>query len=88
MKDQSAAEDRMLLHQLREGNKNALDALYRKHWKFVYNAAYKRLQHEDQAKDIAQDVFIQFWTQQSFAVLLRILIISQPISMWPYATMY
>lgn len=65
MREISAAEDSLLMLQIREGNRDAFDALYRKHWRFVYNAAYKRLENYDQAKDIAQDVFIQFWTQQT-----------------------
>ncbi|MCE6989773.1 RNA polymerase sigma factor [Dyadobacter sp. CY323] len=68
MREISAAEDSLLMLQIREGNRDAFDALYRKHWKFVYNAAYKRLENYDQAKDIAQDVFIQFWTQQTSRV--------------------
>ncbi|GEO06294.1 DNA-directed RNA polymerase sigma-70 factor [Adhaeribacter aerolatus] len=54
-------EDSLLLLQVREGNRQAFDALYRKHWRYVYAAAYKRLQNSDQAKDIAQDVFTQLW---------------------------
>jgi len=65
MRERSATEDSLLMLQIREGNRDAFDALYRKHWRFVYNAAYKRLANYDQAKDIAQDVFIQFWTQQT-----------------------
>jgi RNA polymerase sigma-70 factor (family 1) len=65
MREISTTEDSLLLLQIREGNRGAFDALYRKYWKFVYNAAYKRLGHYDQAKDIAQDVFVQFWTQQT-----------------------
>ena len=65
MREISATEDSLLMLQIREGNRDAFDALYRKHWRFVYNAAYKRLGNYDQAKDVAQDVFIQFWTQQT-----------------------
>ena len=65
MREISGTEDSLLMLQIREGNREAFDALYRKHWRFVYNAAYKRLENYDQAKDIAQDVFIQFWTQQT-----------------------
>ncbi|HWV32785.1 MAG TPA: sigma-70 family RNA polymerase sigma factor, partial [Dyadobacter sp.] len=65
MREISATEDNLLMLQIREGNRDAFDALYRKHWKAVYNAAYKRLGSYDQAKDTAQDVFIQFWIQQT-----------------------
>lgn len=54
-------DDTVLLQQLSEGNKHAFDVLYNRHWKQVFNAAYKRLNHESHAQDIAQDVFVQLW---------------------------
>lgn len=54
-------EDTVLLQQLSEGSKHAFDVLYNRHWKQVFNAAYKRLNHEAHAQDIAQDVFVQLW---------------------------
>ncbi|TKT86560.1 RNA polymerase sigma factor [Dyadobacter frigoris] len=61
MRDISTEEDHMLILGICNGNRDAFDVLYRKYWKFVYNAAYKRLSNSDQAKDIAQDIFIQLW---------------------------
>lgn len=58
-------EDSVLLLQLSEGSKYAFDILYDRHWKQVFNAAYKRLNDVEQAKDIAQDVFVQLWTRGS-----------------------
>lgn len=55
------AEDTELLIKLSEGSKPAFDTLYNRHWKYVFNAAYKRLSNEQQAQDIAQDVFVQLW---------------------------
>jgi len=60
-----AAEDQLLLMQAGGGNQNAFDKLYRKYWKFVYSAAYKRLSDHTYAADIAQDVFTQLWGQLS-----------------------
>ncbi|HMI02916.1 MAG TPA: sigma-70 family RNA polymerase sigma factor [Pedobacter sp.] len=54
-------EDTELLAKLSEGSKPAFDMLYNRHWKQVFNAAYKRLNDEQQAQDIAQDVFVQLW---------------------------
>ncbi len=54
-------EDSLLLSQVREGDRDAFDELYKKYWKHVYNAAYKRLNNNDSSKDIAQDVFTQLW---------------------------
>jgi RNA polymerase sigma-70 factor (family 1) len=55
------AKDAELLTKLSEGSKPAFDMLYNRHWKQVFNAAYKRLNDEQQAQDIAQDVFVQLW---------------------------
>lgn len=57
------ANDTELLLQLSKGSRPAFDALYNRHWKQIYNAAYKRLNDEQQAQDIAQDVFVQLWTR-------------------------
>jgi RNA polymerase sigma-70 factor (family 1) len=54
-------EDSILLNRAGEGDRRAFDLLYERYWKHVYNAAYKRLQSHDHAKDIAQDVFTQLW---------------------------
>jgi len=56
-----SADDTELLFRLSEGSKPAFDILYNRHWKQVFNAAYKRLNDEQQAQDIAQDVFVQLW---------------------------
>ncbi|MES2455919.1 MAG: sigma-70 family RNA polymerase sigma factor [Bacteroidota bacterium] len=55
------SSDAELLSQLGEGNKSAFDTLYNRYWKQVFNMAYKRLNDEQQAQDIAQDVFVQLW---------------------------
>jgi RNA polymerase sigma-70 factor (family 1) len=57
-------EDAALLSQLSEGSKPAFDILYDRYWKQVFNAAYKRLNDIESAKDIAQDVFVQLWIRE------------------------
>jgi RNA polymerase sigma-70 factor (ECF subfamily) len=63
--DVNIMEDSELLLLLSNGDRSAFDALYAKHWKNVFNAAYKRLKDEGVAKDVTQDVFIQLWTRKS-----------------------
>lgn len=53
--------DSLLLAQLSEGSKSAFNALYEKYWNNVFDEAYKRTGHRDQAKDIAQEVFTAMW---------------------------
>ncbi|MDP3466685.1 MAG: sigma-70 family RNA polymerase sigma factor [Daejeonella sp.] len=57
--------DSLLLAQLNEGNESAFIALYDKYWNNVFDEAYKRTGHRDQAKDIAQEVFTAMWIRCS-----------------------
>lgn len=59
------AEDSELLIELANGDRHAFDVLYNRHWKLVFDAAYKRVGSVDDAKDIAQEVFVQLWQRQS-----------------------
>ena len=36
-------------------------AIFNEHWKKLYVIAYRRLQDEELAKDLVQDVFVYFW---------------------------
>lgn len=58
-------EDSVLLLLISEGNRPAFDILYDRHFKIVYNLAYKRLNDHDQAADIVQEVFVQLWLRKS-----------------------
>jgi RNA polymerase sigma-70 factor (family 1) len=60
-------EDSALVLQVAAQNRLAFDELYDRHFKLVYNAAFKRLRNADQAADIAQEVFVQLWTRKSIA---------------------
>ncbi|MGB4400298.1 MAG: sigma-70 family RNA polymerase sigma factor [Daejeonella sp.] len=56
-------EDSLLLIKLSEGSKPAFDELFERYWRDVLDEAYKRIGDQDQAKDIAQEVFISMWTR-------------------------
>ncbi len=58
-------EDSELLLELTKGNRHAFDVLYNRYWKKVFDAAYKRVESVDDAKDIAQEVFVQLWQRGS-----------------------
>ncbi|TCC87392.1 sigma-70 family RNA polymerase sigma factor [Pedobacter frigiditerrae] len=59
------AEDSELLLELTNRNRHAFDILYNRYWKMVFDAAYKRVESVDDAKDIAQEVFVQLWQRGS-----------------------
>lgn len=53
--------DTDLLLDLSEGSRDAFDILYNRHWKKVFNTAYKRVNDKEIAEDITQDIFLQLW---------------------------
>lgn len=67
MQDDENVNDKLLLLRLREGNRAAFDALYERHWKLVFSAAYKRLQNEELAKNVTQEVFVHLWNRSANA---------------------
>lgn len=49
---------------LKEDNKEAFVLIYRKFWKALYNAAYKRLRDSDRSQDVVQNVFTDLWLRR------------------------
>lgn len=67
--DLDVATDNELLAKMSEGNRLAFDILYNRHWRKVFNVAYKRANDRKIAEDIAQDIFVQLWTRGSETVI-------------------
>ena len=55
----SAEEDSQLVLRVRAGDHTALDELIQRHYKNVFNLAYRLANDYDDAQDIVQDVFIR-----------------------------
>ena len=64
MEGSQRSEDHLLLQRMKNGSSVAFDTIYEKYWEKLYNAAYKRLNDEDCAKDIIQDIFLQLWQRR------------------------
>ncbi len=60
----SKKDDQYLLDLMKADDESAFHLLYDKYWEQAYNAAYKRLKDADYAKDITQDIFLQFWSRR------------------------
>ena len=54
----SEVSDELLLEQVREGAKEALGVLFRRHARSVRNVAYRILRNEAEADDLVQEVFL------------------------------
>ena len=53
-----------LLLRIKEDDHRAFDELYAKTWKQLYIKTYSKLKIEDLAKDIVQEVFVDFWNKR------------------------
>lgn len=51
--------DLQLVQQLQAGNQNAFEQLVLKYQKRIYNLAYKMIRDTEEAKDLAQDIFVK-----------------------------
>jgi RNA polymerase sigma-70 factor, ECF subfamily len=54
----SETHDAQLIEQVREGSKEALASLFRRHARAVRNVAYRILRDESEADDLVQEVFL------------------------------
>ena len=61
--------DQQLLAKVTEGDSTAFDMLYARHWRQVYNNAYKRLKDEDLSKDVVQEIFVAIWLRRENPIL-------------------
>jgi RNA polymerase sigma-70 factor, ECF subfamily len=62
----SDTTDADLIVNLRLGNRYALSILYDRYGGLVYTLALKLLEHNDEAEDLTQEVFLNFWKQDKF----------------------
>ncbi|MFA4870100.1 MAG: sigma factor [Pedobacter sp.] len=56
--------DQELLLLIKENDYAAFDKLYGRHWRSVYDVAYKRLKDQNTSKDIVQDIFVDLWDKR------------------------
>lgn len=61
MANHKCIPDNELLRLLKESDHSAYNEIYERYFFLIYTHAYKKLQDEEQAKDIVQDVFANLW---------------------------
>lgn len=54
-------DEKVLLDLIKNGDYDAFDELYERHFDTLYGVAYNLLREQSDAKDIIQEVFIWFW---------------------------
>lgn len=57
-------DDVELFSLLKQGDEDAFDTIYRRYWKGLFNAAYKRLPDTDKCQDIIQNIFVDLWQRK------------------------
>jgi RNA polymerase sigma-70 factor (family 1) len=53
--------DNELLAQFKKGQRSAYEDIYHRYWALLFCHARKRVQNDEDAKDLVQDVFSAFW---------------------------
>lgn len=56
--------DQQLISSLQNGNDQAMDILFRRHYGFICRAVYRVLKDDNLAEDIAQEVFLGLWKKR------------------------
>ena len=62
MKNQEKEELKAIFNELRNGNKDAIEILYKKYDKMIYGIAFSILKNKDDSEDIIQTVFSKLYT--------------------------
>lgn len=61
--------DSELLELTKQSNYSAFNELYRRYWKYIYTIAYKKLGDKDDAADLTQNVFMDFYHKRENLVI-------------------
>ncbi|PSL21481.1 RNA polymerase sigma factor [Chitinophaga ginsengisoli] len=61
--------DNRLMELVREGNNHAFTALINRYWEQLYRHIYARLRHEEDTKDILQEIFISVWKNRDTIII-------------------
>jgi len=57
-------EESALLNGLRGGREDLFAEIFNKHWEALFREAYYRLKKHDEAQDMVQDIFTDFWQRR------------------------
>ena len=57
--------DESLLFYIRKSDEKAFAELYQRYWRQLHSSALKRMNSEDDAKDIIQELFFKLWIRRN-----------------------
>ncbi|GAA4453092.1 RNA polymerase sigma-70 factor [Nibrella saemangeumensis] len=56
----------IILHRLMQtGDEAAFREIYRKYWQLLFGIAYRKLQSQENAEEIVQDIFVDIWERRA-----------------------
>ena len=56
--------EEQMLQGLRLGSEHAFEAIFKKHWRPLYNQAYSKVQSREEAEEIVQSIFSTLWEKR------------------------
>lgn len=56
--------DKQLIQLIKKGNKDGFEQLFNRYWESLFAAAMHRLQSEERAKDVLQELFTDLWEKR------------------------
>jgi RNA polymerase sigma-70 factor (ECF subfamily) len=62
--DNPNSTDDILLARMRTGDSDAFASLYRKYWRRLFDAAYRRILLREESEEIIQEIFVDLWTKR------------------------
>lgn len=64
--------EQQLTSLLKEGNEDAFVEIYRRNWRSMFNAAYRRLEDEKQCEDLVQNIFVDLWERRQLVEIINL----------------
>lgn len=64
--------DEELLRLLREGSKDAFEAIFNRYWNSLYRIAYARLKSHEDAEEIVQELLASLWKKRSEVLITNL----------------
>ena len=80
MTDFTKISEDELVGYLKQNNLSAFEEIYKRYWKRLYGAAYKRLRNKEVCEEIVQELFTNLWVNR------QILLIKTGIASYLYAS--
>lgn len=65
----NADQEIEVFRQMKQDDVQAFNLLFKKYWERLYLYAYKKLNSEDDAKDLIQNIFISFWLKRNQIII-------------------